>query len=187
MNGNRTQRFAEVCKVAADLWESFTHLHPDKASRFGAFNRMAKIDPVVTAFAQHSVSVVHGNARLEIFYADLARMTAQGETPPVVTTVLVRPEQRFTIVIDPGKIANMVGLRDQGGVITKLILKNTGAIVLHANLLSPPGSDLLAIPSAPSQEEEAWWFAYAVLALAIGQAASEERSNHRPDTAWQYY
>ena len=94
-----------------------------------------------------------------------------------------------TVVMDYAAIHGRIAVPRASQMINRLVLHETGHLVLHWKQLQPAirvGNLALARSAAPSQEAEAWWFCYSILGRVVAEVAEENASDpaNADDQIW---
>lgn len=138
-------------------------------------------------FSQICVAQQLRNASVAMFDSSLPReFSNQDSISGTRFSCLVFDGQinMFTIMFDSAGIAAKFGKKSAEYVISALILKHTGTIVLHAETLVKGGKLVPFLSLTPQQEKEAWWFFHMIRGLSSGNAAYRRQEQSGDDVAW---
>lgn len=186
MADKELMRFLYVGERAFKAWESVAKrglLMPTWISDEYLFTlRMWAI-----RFSQLCVAQQVGNAGIAMFDSTLPREFSNHDSISSTRFSCLVFDARvnmFTIMFDSVGIAAKFGKKSAEYVISALVLKHTGTIVLHAEKLVKGGKLVPFLSLTPQQEKEAWWFFHMIRGLSSGTAAYRRQDQSGGDVAW---
>jgi len=138
-------------------------------------------------FSQLCVAQQVRSASVVMFDSTLPREFSNQDSPSGTRfscLVFDRRVNMFTIMFDSAGIAAKFGEKSAEYVITALILKHTGTIVLHSEKLVTGSKRVPFLSLTPQQEKEAWWFFHMIRGLSSGTAAYHRQEQSCDDVPW---
>lgn len=181
--------FEEVASKAYSYWESFP-AGRDAGSVHNLagtlFDRRGRTSPLAMQFANYAASKALGTATDVDVYFECLHSYSPGHWEGRPASWLWKLNNQPAIYIDSGLVHNSVALPSANRAVSRLILHETGHIVLHWNSLLGGSSETRL--STPVQEKEAWWFASCIVGLALGHLSEKIRTGppEANDSVWPH-
>ncbi len=179
--------FGDIGALAETHWKDF--LDASSAKACDLFVRKCLVNPVARGLFKHTAQVVIGAPVADIIICHgLDVHGVSGWIGSAGSWLWQMGPNEPRICIDKQLLVRGLAPTDVARVTTWLILHETGHVAKHWSILAGVTSGSSLGASWWGHEEEAWWFASAIVGLAAGEHARRTRKGPPlgHDPMWQH-